>query len=120
MLGVFGLSHRLPLFNKELKDIFARHISFYKKNVREFIKGGIVSKLAPREFVEEIDLYAVQYSLKEQGRVLVVVFAKFEQQVVLKLKELCPEMLYRVDVTDTAVHFEKTGSELMEDGLELG
>jgi alpha-galactosidase len=120
MLGAFGISHRLVLFSQELKDVFARHIEFYKKYVREFIKNGVVSKLTPREYVKDIDLYAVQYNLEERGRALVFVFNKTEKKVNVHLVGLSPQKSYGVIIEDTNVQLHKTGRELMEEGLNLG
>jgi alpha-galactosidase len=120
MLGVFGLSHRLVLFNQEIKDVFLRNIEFYKQYVREFIKKGVVLKLAPREFIEDIDLYAVQYYLEEQGSSLIFIFNKSEKHVTINLKSLCLQKIYTVCIVDTYVQLKKTGRELMEEGLKLG
>ncbi len=120
MLGAFGISHRLHLFDEKLKKVFTNHINFYKNTVREFIRNGIVYRLAPTEFVQDIELYAVQYSLKEQRRFLAFVFAKEEQQVVVKLKDLCLKNMYTIEIVDTAEHIVRSGKELTDSGLDLG
>jgi alpha-galactosidase len=120
MLGAYGFSHKFKLFDEGLKDVFKRHISFYKMYVKEFIRCGVVSKLVPVEYVDKIDLYSVQYSIKEQNRALVFVFAKDEQPVSLKLKELRPETVYTVKIVDSNSIICLSGGELMQNGIELG
>lgn len=118
MLGVFGYSHRFNFFDEKTKNIFKEHTTIYKENAN-FIRNGLVYKLEPQIYTENIDLLAVQYLIESTQDALCFVFSKEQKNIIIKLKGLENESNYNVYNYDNKLNIKFTGIELMN-GLDLG
>lgn len=95
MLGMFGLSHRLPDLPVWVRERVAALIQLYKEHLRRFIAAGDVYHLTeqPRRFGEGARWAAFQYILPEDEHLL---------------------MVFRLDRSDPTLRLRLRG--LMEDG----
>ena len=121
MLGLFGLSQRLPTMPAWMAERSVEHIAIYKDHVRRFIKEADLYRLTdqPRRSGEGERWPAFQYSLPDKSEHLLFVFrmpgAGPEGRI--KLQELEPERVYTVSGFEGETGQRRTGRELMTDGL---
>jgi alpha-galactosidase len=121
MLGIFGLSQRLPELPEWLYQRMVENIRIYKEHVRRFVKEADLYRLTtqPRRNGEGDRWAAFQYSLPEKSEHLLFVFRMpgGEAERHIQLQSLDADRIYKVRGLEGELKFECRGKELMEDGL---
>jgi alpha-galactosidase len=121
MLGVFGLSQKLPELPEWLYDRMVENIQIYKSHVRRFVKEADLYHLTgqPRRNGEGDRWAAFQYSLPDGSEHLLFTFRlqNSESERIIHLKGLAPERVYRVQGLEGEADSEMSGQDLMEKGL---
>lgn len=121
MLGLFGLSQKLPELPAWLYDRMVENIHVYKTHVRRFVKEADLYRLTsqPRRNGEGDRWAAFQYSLPDGSEHLLFTFRLpgGEPERHIHLKGLMPERVYRVQGLEGEVDFTMSGRDLMEEGL---
>ncbi len=123
MLGAFGLSQKLPELPAWVAERLAYHISIYKQHIRHFIREADLYRLTdqPRRSGEGERWSAFQYGLPDKTEHLLFVFRLPEAEAArsIRLLNLEPERVYRVETLEGEVITSATGSELMKSGLRF-
>ena len=114
MLGWLGFSHPLREYSETLKELFARHIRFYKEVVRAYVREGDVSQPGLAGFAGERDAYAFCYTLPAQDSRLLFLFSLKEGERCPALADVCAEKTYRVFCEDTGETQLLSGASLRE------
>ena len=121
MLGLFGLSQKLPELPDWLYDRIVENIRIYKTHVRRFVKEADLYRLTdqPRRSGEGDRWSAFQYTLPDESEHLLVTFRLpgSEPERYIRLKELTPERMYHIQGLEREADFEMSGQDLMETGL---
>ncbi|MBN2046351.1 MAG: alpha-galactosidase [Anaerolineaceae bacterium] len=123
MLGLYGLSQKLP----DLPDWLAKRVmeqnQIYQKYVRRFVKEADLYRLTQQPLRGGGgDRWAgFQYSLPDQSEHLVFVFRLpgAEPDRVIRLQNLQADRLYAVDGLEGEWGFQQSGASLMRDGLRF-
>lgn len=121
MLGLYGLSQRLPDLPAWLRARIATHNKIYKDHVRRFVKEADLYRLTgqPRRSGEGDRWAAFQYRLPDGSEHLLSVFRLpgAEPQRRVRLCDLDPERTYAIEGFEGETMGAVTGRELMEAGL---
>ena len=121
MLGLFGLSQKLPELPAWLYQRMVENIRIYKQEVRRFVKEADLYRLTsqPRRSGEGERWAAFQYSLPDGSKHLLFTFRLpgGEQERYVRLKGLSPDRQYRVQGLEGEADFAMSGQDLMETGL---
>ena len=123
MLGLFGLSQRLPDMPVWMAERVAVHNTIYQNHVRRFVQEANLYRLTeqPRRSGEGDRWCAFQYSLPDESEHLVFVFRLpgAEPERAIKLKNLQPDRLYAVRGFEGEPERKMTGAQLMGAGLRF-
>lgn len=121
MLGLFGLSQRLPTLPGWMAERSVEHIATYKDHVRRFVKEADLYRLTdqPRRSGEGERWAGFQYSLPDASEHLLFVFRLpgAEPERAIRLQALEPDRLYTVYGFEDEPRLQRTGRDLMTDGL---
>jgi alpha-galactosidase len=121
MLGLYGLSQKLP----DLPDWLAQRVveqnAIYKDHVRRFVKEADLYRLTdqPRRNGEGERWAAFQYSLPDKSEHLLFVFRLpgAPEQKSIRLQDLNPARVYTVRGLEGELNVQLSGQALMETGL---
>jgi alpha-galactosidase len=121
MLGLYGLSQKLPDLPEWLAQRVVEQNAIYKNEVRRFVLEADLYRLTsqPRRNGEGERWAAFQYSLPDASEHLLYVFRLpgAEQERAIRLQNLQPERVYRIQGLEGEWNQQATGRELMEEGL---
>lgn len=123
MLGLYGLSQRLPDLPDWLWQRAEQNNRIYKEQVRRFVKEADLYRLTeqPRRDGTGERWPAFQYSLPDKSEHLLFIFrlpgAPAERSI--RLQDLDPARTYTVRGLEGEFEHTTTGRTLMEDGLHL-
>jgi alpha-galactosidase len=121
MLGLYGLSQKLPDLPAWLAKRMAEHTSIYKNHVRRFIKEADLYRLTdqPRRSGEGERWPAFQYSLPDGSEHVLFVFRLpgGEAQRAIRMQGLLPDRMYQIEGFEGELSQQMLGRVLMEDGL---
>lgn len=121
MLGLFGLSQKLPDLPAWLAQRMVENIQIYKTHVRRFIKEADLYHLTgqPRRSGEGERWVGFQYSLPDGSEHLIFVFRLpgGEAQHAIRLKGLRPDRVYQVQDWEGEWNSQASGRSLMDEGL---
>lgn len=121
MLGLFGLSQKLPDLPDWVAERLKTHIRLYKEVVRRFVREADLYRLTeqPRRSGLGERWCAFQYSLPDKSEHLLFVFRLpgAEPQKMIRLCDLQPDRLYMLESLEGGRRIEKYGTELMKEGL---
>jgi alpha-galactosidase len=124
MLGVYGLSQKLPDLPQWIAERIAYHHHIYKTYVRRFIKEGALFRLTdqPRRNGEGERWCGFQYSMTDGSEHLLFVFrlSGAEPERMLALKRLDENRDYVVEWLDSNREERVTGHQLMQGGIVVG
>ncbi len=126
MLGAFGYSQKLPDLPEWVTDRLTDHARVYKDLVRRFVRHADLHRLTAQPKREGLgDRWAAfQYALPggEHGEEhLLFVFRLHggEPERTLHLQSLTPERLYRLSWQDKQTAEQRSGADLMQDGIRF-
>lgn len=121
MLGLYGLSQKLPDLPEWMARRIAEHNDIYKTGVRRFVREADLYRLTnqPLRSGEGERWAGFQYSLPDGNEHLLFVFKLpgGEAQRALRLLDLEPERLYTIEGFEGEAAVQMTGAQLMEQGL---
>lgn len=121
MLGLYGLSQRLPDLPEWLAQRVVEQNAIYKNHVRRFVKEADLYRLTeqPRRNGEGDRWAAFQYSLPDRSEHLLFVFRLpgAEAERAIQLLDLDPDRLYTLQGLEGEWNLQRTGRALMEDGI---
>lgn len=121
MLGLYGISQRLPDLPEWLAKRIAEQNRIYQQHVRRFVKEADLYRLTgqPRRFNQGERWAAFQYSLPDGSEHLLFVFRLpgGEPTRAVRLENLEPERVYTITGLEGEFTHQATGCELMENGL---
>jgi alpha-galactosidase len=121
MLGAFGFSQKLPDLPDWVARRLAEHIRIYQQHVRRFVRDGDLYRLTdqPRRDGTGDRWCAFQYSLPDKAEHLLFVFRLpgGEAERAVRLADLEPEGIYRIEGFEGEKAVSMTGQALMEKGL---
>jgi alpha-galactosidase len=124
MLGWPGFSQKLPDLPGWVADRLAYHIRMYQGHIRSFVREGDLYRLTgqPRRDGGGDRWGAFQYSLpnaSERSEHLLFVFRLpgSEQERIIRLLALQPERIYQIETLEGQALEERSGKDLMENGL---
>jgi alpha-galactosidase len=121
MLGMYGLSQKLPELPEWMTARSIVHNQIYKDHGRRFVKEADLYRLTdqPLRSGEGERWAAFQYSLPDHSEHLLFVFRLpgAEPQRAIRLQNLQPERLYHIQGLEGEFEVRRTGQELMLDGL---
>jgi alpha-galactosidase len=124
MLGLYGLSQKLP----DLPDWMAQRVveqnRIYKDHVRRFVKEGDLYRLTdqPRRSRTGERWAGFQYSLPNKSEHLLFVFRLpgAPQERTIRLQDLEPDRVYTVRSLEGEFDRQLSGRTLMDEGLHFG
>ncbi len=121
MLGVFGLSQKLPDLPEWVAQRLAHHIAIYQQHVRRFVREAHLYRLTdqPRRSGDGDRWCAFQYALPDEHLLFVFRLPGAEAQRTIHLKNLLEDRIYQID-DPSGQHFwpqKMLGRDLMEQGL---
>lgn len=123
MLGGYGYSYKLPDLPGWCLERLKVHNYFYRNTVRDILREADMYRLTGQVIRHGGgDRWnAFLYISQECKNLLLFVFRHTgaESERVIKLRGLKGEVVYRVQFQDSGKCFAKTGSELMETGIEF-
>lgn len=121
MLGLYGISQKLPELPGWMEKRMGEHNAIYKEHVRRFVKEADLYRLTdqPRRSGEGDRWAAFQYSLPDKSEHLLFVFHMpgAEQKRSIRLVDLDPGRMYHVQGFEGEWDMQMPGSALMEKGL---
>ncbi len=121
MLGVYGLSQKLPDLPDWLAERVIQHNTLYKNHVRRFVKEADLYRLTdqPRRNGEGERWAAFQYSLPDRSEHLLFVFRLpgGEAERAIRLQDLDPDRMYTIQGLEGEPHTPMLGRDLMAKGI---
>jgi alpha-galactosidase len=120
MLGVYGLSQKLPDLPAWLAQRIVENNQIYKNHVRRFVKEADLYRLTgqPRRTGEGDRWAAFQYSLPDAQHLLFVFrLPGAEPERAIRLKALEKHRLYQIQGLEGEGSFQMTGQKLIEEGI---
>ncbi|HSV86758.1 MAG TPA: alpha-galactosidase [Levilinea sp.] len=121
MLGLYGISQKLPELPAWMAERINYHNNIYKNHVRRFTKEGHLYRLTdqPLRSGEGDRWAAFQYSLPDESEHLLFVFRLpgGERQRSICLQNLEPKRVYGIHGFDNQPEMRMSGIDLMENGL---
>jgi len=121
MLGRFALSYRLTDLPEWCKERIKYHVSFYKQNVREFMKISDMHHLTGQALRtgggDRWNAFLYVNEQKTQALAFVFRLPGAEAKRVIYFRGLDPDRLYHVTHIDSGLAYKKTGKELAEQGV---
>ncbi len=121
MLGLYGLSQKLPDLPEWLAKRVVEHNTIYKQHVRRFVQEADLYRLTdqPRRSGEGERWAAFQYSLPDKSEHLLFVFRLpgAEQERAIRMLDLDPDRVYTVAGFEGEWSAQIPGRTLMEKGL---
>jgi alpha-galactosidase len=122
MLGALGFSQKLPELPGWVANRLKTHIRVYQQHIRRFVREGDLFRLTdqPRRDGTGDRWCAFQYSLPDQSEHLLFVFRLpgGEAERAIRLVDLTPTRVYRLEGFEGEMFPPMTGQELMENGLK--
>jgi alpha-galactosidase len=123
MLGVYGLSQKLPELPNWVAERLAYHHHIYKAYVRQFVKQGLLFRLTdqPNRGGDGERWCGFQYSMTDGSEHLMFVFRLpgADPKRLLVLKHLDEDRDYTVEWLGLNREEQVTGRELMQRGIEF-
>lgn len=123
MLGLFGLSQKLPKMPDWMAQRSLEHITLYKEQVRRFTKDADLYRLTDQPLRSGAGERwpAFQYSLPDKSEHLLFVFRLpgAEPERAIRLQDLEPDRLYTIAGLEGEPGVQKPGRELMTEGLHF-
>jgi alpha-galactosidase len=123
MLGGFGYSYKLAELPEWCFERLKHHTDFYQDIVRDIVKEADMYCLTGQAIRNGGgDRWSAFFYVNESSKAsLLFVFRLTggEKERTLKLRGLIKEAKYKLQYQDNGNCFEKTGSELMESGLQF-
>jgi alpha-galactosidase len=121
MLGLYGLSQKLPELPAWVVERLNHHTRVYKDHVRRFVREADLFRLTDQPLRSGMGERwpAFQYSLPDRSQHLLFVFRLpgAEPQRAVRLLGLDPERRYMLEGFDGETHHEMSGYALMETGI---
>ena len=121
MMSGFGVSQRLPDLPDWMAERLAHHVQTYRDLVRPFVRTGDLYRLTaqPRRWGEGDRWAAFQLATTNDDRHLLFVFRLpgGERERVITLRGLAEDRVYPMRWIDEERFEERTGGELMGDGI---
>lgn len=121
MLGLYGLSQKLPNLPDWLAQRVVENNAVYKNHVRRFVKEADLYRLTdqPRRTGEGDRWAAFQYSLPDRSEHLLFVFRLpgAEAERAIRLLDLDLDRLYTLQGLEGEWSLQLTGRALMEEGI---
>lgn len=123
MLGGFGCSYKLPELPGWCFERLRRHTDFYKNTVRNILREADMYSLTGQVLRNGGgDRWSAFFYVNE-GRKEAILFVfrltGSEKERIIKLRGLKENTRYTILCQDSGKSFEKTGKELMDDGLKF-
>lgn len=123
MLGLYGLSQKLPDLPEWMAQRVVEQNAIYKDQVRRFVKEADLYRLTdqPRRSGIGERWAAFQYSLPDKSEHLLFVFRLpgAPQERAIRLQDLEPDRLYTVRGMEGEFEREILGQTLMDEGLHF-
>jgi len=123
MLNAFGVSYRLPELEPWARERLGHHIERYKSAVRPFVANAEMRRLTGQTLrTGQGDRWnAFQYTERSRGRALAFVFRLNggEPTRTIRFAGLRTDATYAVRSEDRGAIGERTGAELMDEGLSF-
>lgn len=123
LMGSPGFSYRLPQLPGWCKERLRQHVDFYKSISEKFIRDSDLYLLTGQCIRNgKGDRWnAFEYLTESRQEALLYVFrlAKGEMERAIRLKGLETEAVYNISYKDSGCNMEKSGRELMEEGLKF-
>jgi alpha-galactosidase len=120
LLGVFGLSQKLPELPAWVRTRYCEHIALYKSRLRRFVREADLHRLTPQPKRYDGERWAAfQFALPDGGEHLVYVF-RLPNSAAQRRVQLCaldPDARYAIEWLSDGAALESTGAALMGDGL---
>jgi len=121
MLGLYGLSQRLPDLPEWLAQRVVEQNAIYKNHVRRFVKEADLYRLTkqPRRNGSGDRWAAFQYTLPDRSEHLLFVFRLpgAEAERAIRLLDLDPDRTYTLRGLEGEWNLQLTGRALMEEGV---
>ncbi len=121
MLGAFGFSQKLPELPEWVTARLEHHVRLYREHVRRFVRDADLYRLTeqPRRDGQGDLWCAFQYRLPDESEHLLFVFRLpgGEAARTIRLHDLQPDRVYRIEGFEGESYPPLTGRELMERGI---